>query len=81
MSNVTITICYGGETQTASTQDDIILEDLLLQLADQGRLPKGQSWEVTKKGCDTALDLGTTLEANKSVDGDTLNVGLHNSGG
>lgn len=81
MSNITITIRYGGETETASTPDDIILEDLLQQLADLGRLPKGQKWEVKKKGSDIALELGKTLEDNKVVDGDTLNVGLTNSGG
>ena len=81
MSNITITICYGGETLDIPTTSNIVLQDLLQQLADQGRLPAGKDWDVTKKGNSAALSLGDTLEANKIVDGDILTVGLHNSAG
>ena len=81
MSNITITFCYGGETQQVNTTSDIVLEDLIQQLADKNRLPNGQDWDVTKKGSSVALNLGETLEANNIVDGDILSLGLRTSAG
>lgn len=81
MNEITITIRYAGEKQSIPTQDDILLDDLLQQLADRGSLPQNQNWVVTKKGGDLALDLGATLADNHIVDGDILDLALPTKAG
>ena len=81
MSNINITIRYGGETHEISTQDDIVLDDLLQQMAGQGRLPTNMAWAVTKKEGNLALQLDKTLADNKVVDGDILYLALPTKGG
>ena len=81
MELITVTIRYGGEKQAVPTQSDIVLDDMLQQLGDMGRIPKGEVWVVTKMGGDTAMDLGKTLEENGIVDGDVLDLALPTKAG
>ena len=81
MNEITITIRYAGEKQSVPTQDDIILEDLLQQLAGRGNLPQNQAWVVTKQGGTAALDLGASLADNHIVDGDVLDLALPTKAG
>ena len=81
MRDITIVIRYGGEKQTVPTQSDIILDDLLQQLGDRDCLPRGMNWVVTKMGENNALDLGVSLEENKIVDGDVLDLALPTKAG
>jgi hypothetical protein len=81
MKEITIFIRYASEKQSVPTQDDIVLDDLLQQLADRGALPQGKSWVVFKEGKNTAMDLGRTLAENGIVDGDVLDLGLTSMAG
>lgn len=81
MNEINVTIRYMGEKNTYPTQDDVILEDLLLQLAQRSNLPERHDWIATKMGGDTALNLGATLAANNIVDGDILDLALPTKGG
>ncbi len=76
MKDINITIRYDGEKHPVTTQDNIILDDLLQQLADRRDLPGGQGWVVTKMGDDSAMDQGRTLAENGIRDGDILDLGL-----
>ena len=81
MNEINVIIRYGGEKQSISTMDNIILDDLLDQLGERGSLPKGQSWVVTKLGDDMAMDLGHTLLENGIEDGDVLDLALPTKAG
>ncbi len=81
MTDITITIRYDGQKQSVPTQDGIILDDLLQQLGDQGRLPKDQNWIVTKSDGNTALSLDRSLAANGVKDGDILDLALPTKAG
>lgn len=74
MHDITITIRHNGEKHTVPTQNTIILDDLLQQLAGRGILASGQGWVVTKLNENTALDLGLSLVDNHVSDGDTLEL-------
>ena len=81
MKDISITIRYEGNKQSVPTRDDIILDDLLSQLAEQGRIPSGQNWIVTKAGGDTALPLDRSLADNNISDGDILDLALPSKAG
>ena len=81
MNEINVTIRYMGEKHTYPTQDDVILEDLLQQIAQRSNMPERHDWIVTKAGGDTALNLGATLAANNIVDGDILDLALPTKGG
>lgn len=81
MTDITITIRYNGEKFPVPTQDGIILDDLLSQLADQGRLPGNQNWLVTKNNSNSALALDRTLADNDVSDGDVLDLALPTKAG
>ena len=81
MNNITIIIRFNGEKQSVPTQSNVILEDLLNQLANRGVLPQNENWVVTKMNGDTALDLGRSLEANHIVDNDVLLLALPTKAG
>lgn len=80
MENITIYIRY-NEKFEVPTQNNIVLADLLSQLADRGNIPQGQSWIVVKQNSTTPLELGRTLSELGIRDGDVLDLGLPNKAG
>lgn len=76
MNEISIIIRYNGQKETIPTQSNIILGDLLEQIANRGIIAPGQHYLVTKSGLEDALDHSSTLSELGIGDGDTLDLAL-----
>lgn len=74
MNDITIYIRYKGTKNDFSCPPNIILGDLLSQLADRGILDAGLNYVVVKGNSEAALDQTRSLEDNGVCDGDVLDV-------
>lgn len=78
---IEIFIEYNTKMRAVADDPNMLLGDLLEQMADKGQLPAGQNWIVVKEGSDEQLALGKSLAALGIQTGDTLFLGLPNKGG
>lgn len=76
MNEISVIIRYNGQKETIPTQSDIILGDLLEQIADRGVITPGQHYLVTKSGFEEALDHSLSLASLGVGDGDVLDLAL-----
>lgn len=76
MSEITVIIRYNGQKDTIPTQSDIILGDLIEQLASRGIIAAGQQYLATKSGAEEALDHSLSLEDQGIGDGDIIDLAL-----
>lgn len=75
MNEITVIIRYNGQKETIPTQSDIILGDLIEQLASRGSfITAGQQYLATKSGTEEALDHGRSLEDLGIGDGDIIDL-------
>lgn len=77
MNEITITIRCNGQKESIPTQSDIILGDLIEQLAsrsDNGNITAGQQYLATKSGTEEALDHSRSLADLGIGDGDIIDL-------
>lgn len=76
MNAITIIIRNNGQKDSIETQPDIILGDLMEQLASRGIIASGQHYLATKSGSEEALDHSCSLEELGIGDGDIIDLAL-----
>jgi hypothetical protein len=81
MNDMTVFIRSGGSKEAIPTQNDIVLQDLLNQLAGRGIISAAPNFIVTKVGSEEALDQGLTLADLGVVDQDVLDLALPTKAG